>query len=203
MKRISFIGYVLILFFLAAISVIISGIIILLNVNNDIKNGVNEAANIISHNDEYPENNNPDASIACEEKKDYSNAAAILTFIDDNNAQVGIFDGISNDVLKKGAGRDTSTALPNCNGNCVLYAHRDSGFSSLSTIKLNDRISIQTKDSIVIYKVKDIKTTNPEDSCIYKTTKEKQVTLVTCYPFSYVGPAPQRFVVTATENPGQ
>lgn len=196
--KLSAVGCVVIVFFIISIIVIIAGIVILVNVNHDIKKGVNEAEDVITHNDDPHDNKMPKAyTINAGKAGDYSDAIAILTFIDDKNAKVGIFNGITNDILRKGAGRDTNTALPNESGNCVLYAHRDSGFASLTTIKINDCISLQTKQSTLTYHVTDVRITTPNDPSIYAKTDEKQVTLVTCYPFSYVGPAPQRCVVTA------
>lgn len=188
-------GVVLILAFSASIGVLLYGLFILRSVDNDIKNGTNEAIQAIKGKSTSMGSN--DYQIRTDHEETPENAVAILTFLNDDNQRIGVFNGTSDEVLSKGAGRDESSAFPNTNGNCVLYAHRDSAFSSLQNAKENDYILLETKDSLCKYRITGIRITTPDDPTILRNTEKQVLTLVTCYPFSYVGPAPQRCVVTA------
>jgi len=82
-----------------------------------------------------------------------------------------------------------------------IAAHRDSYFRPLSEIKANDMIQFRTLDKSVSYHVVETKIVGPEDTDVLNPTEGKDtLTLVTCYPFYYVGPAPKRFIVTATAD---
>lgn len=77
----------------------------------------------------------------------------------------------------------------------MLYAHRDSGFKALWDIKIGDILEVRTCKSTKEYKVNNIYVTNPKDEKIFNQTDETKLTLVTCYPFVYSGPANERCVV--------
>ncbi|MCY6369575.1 class D sortase [Clostridium ganghwense] len=108
-----------------------------------------------------------------------------------------IIYGTSDSDLEKGVGLYTSTSLPGENGNCLLFGHRDGAFKGLKNIKLDDKIFIETSVGKLVYKVIDTKITLPNDPEILKSYDEPMLTLVTCYPFNYIGSAPKRFIVTA------
>lgn len=114
------------------------------------------------------------------------------------NKDIPLIEGTSKSDLKKGAGRYIESFLPGKNGNCIIFGHRDGVFSSLEDIKLDDVIVIQTLAGEFIYKIVDTKITEPSEEEIIKVYDEPVLTLVTCYPFGYIGSAPKRFIVTAS-----
>lgn len=106
-----------------------------------------------------------------------------------------IVHGDGEDELKKGVGHYAGSTLPGENGNFVIAGHRDTVFKKLEGIKVNDQILIETSWGTYEYKVKDIKIVKPTDSSVMDPTDYEKLTMYTCYPFSYIGHAPERFVV--------
>lgn len=98
--------------------------------------------------------------------------------------------------LKKGVGHYAGSTLPGEGGNVVLAGHRDTVFKKLEVIQLEDKILIETDYGIFEYKVSDIRITKPNDTTPTAPTENEQLTVYTCYPFNYVGRAPERFIVT-------
>jgi len=96
-----------------------------------------------------------------------------------------------------GVGHLADTPLPWHDGNSVLAAHRDTFFRPLAGIRRNDIIKFSTADAEFEYVVKDLKIVEPTDLDVLDPTPSATLTLVTCYPFDYIGPAPNRFIVTA------
>jgi sortase A len=83
-------------------------------------------------------------------------------------------------------------------GNLGIAGHRDGFFRGLKDLALGDEIELRSADRPDIYVVEKIQIVNPEDVSVLNPTRESSLTLVTCFPFYYVGSAPQRFVVHAT-----
>ena len=81
--------------------------------------------------------------------------------------------------------------------NSVLYGHRENVLWELKDIEVGDHITIQGVESTLVFEVKEIQIVDPYDPYIYEKSQEPTITLVTCYPFIYMGPTPQRFVVRA------
>lgn len=106
--------------------------------------------------------------------------------------------GTTDAILKQGIGVDESTVKPGEIGNSVLYGHRENILWNLKDVEIGDEITIETLDEMLTFKISEIQIVDPEDSYIYHTTEEPVVTLVTCYPFIYMGPTPERYVVKAT-----
>jgi sortase A len=112
-------------------------------------------------------------------------------------------------ILKEGAGRQTlnmavghipSTALPGQRGNVGVAAHRDNLFRGLKDVQLNDAIILSTLDNKYVYRVVSTKVVDPTDvSVLDASANQKILTLVTCYPFYFVGYAPKRFIVRALQ----
>ena len=100
--------------------------------------------------------------------------------------------------LKLGAGHVEGTAYPAITGNVVLAGHRDTVFRSLEMVRPGDLIHLTTKTGRFTYRVASTLITSPDNTQPLAPTDQARLTLVTCYPFRYVGPAPQRFVVRAT-----
>jgi sortase A len=110
-----------------------------------------------------------------------------------------IEEGTSNRTLQRGVGHIAGTALLGKSGNVGLAAHRDTFFRKLRDIQAGDDIKLTTLTGIVLYRVELISIVEPEDSRVLRDSGENILTLVTCYPFSYIGPAPKRFIVRARQ----
>ena len=111
--------------------------------------------------------------------------------------EVPVHDGTSDAVLDLAAGRIEDTALPGTPGNVGIAAHRDGYFRALKDIKEGDELVLETPVATEQYRVEWIKITVPTDVSVIDATPGRAVTLVGCYPFYHVGPAPQRFIVRA------
>jgi len=113
---------------------------------------------------------------------------------------VAVLQGTSSRMLRLGAGHIEGTALPGETGNIGIAGHRDTFFRELKDIQLNDEIQIQTATGLFRYQVDWMKVVQPTDTTVLEpSSKESTVTLVTCYPFYFVGAAPRRFVVRANQ----
>ena len=111
---------------------------------------------------------------------------------------VAVLQGTSSRTLRLGAGHIEGTPLPGENGNSGIAGHRDTFFRELKDIRKNDEIRLQTPDGLFRYEVDWVKVVEPNDSTVLQpSTQESTLTLVTCYPFQFVGSAPKRFVVRA------
>ena len=101
-------------------------------------------------------------------------------------------------TLQLAVGHIPGTALPGETGNMGLAGHRDTFFRRLRDIKADDIIRVVTPDGTFLYRVERTNVVNPTDVWVLDPTPDSTLTLVTCYPFTYVGSAPQRFIVRAT-----
>jgi sortase A len=108
-----------------------------------------------------------------------------------------VLEGVSSTTLLRGAGHIPETALPGDRGNVGIAAHRDSFFRALKDIRKNDTIRLETLDGTFSYRVDWTRIVTPEETAVLDDTDSPALTLVTCYPFSYVGSAPNRFIVRA------
>ena len=111
--------------------------------------------------------------------------------------EVPVYDGTTDPVLDLAAGRIEQTALPGTPGNVGIAAHRDGFFRVLKDIKEGDALELDTPVALELYRVEWIRITTPNDVSVIDPTPGRAVTLVGCYPFYHVGPAPQRFIVRA------
>ena len=109
-----------------------------------------------------------------------------------------LLEGIDAATLRRGIGHIPGTAMPGEGGNTGIAGHRDTFFRGLSGIRRNDQITIQTLHSEYHYVVDSIMVVNPEYVNVLRDPGRPVLTLVTCYPFQLVGPAPKRFVVQAS-----
>ena len=101
------------------------------------------------------------------------------------------------EALLFGVGHLADTPLPWRGGNSVFAAHRDTFFRGLGDIKRNDVIRFRAGDRELSYRVRQTKIVKPTDVEVLAPTKSATLTLITCYPFHHVGPAPKRFIVRA------
>jgi sortase A len=109
-----------------------------------------------------------------------------------------ILEGVGKRTLRRAAGHIPATALPSEDeGNIGIAAHRDSFFRGLKDIRKDDTIELTTLDGTHRYQVEWTKIVQPDDTSVLAPTGQPALTLVTCYPFYYVGSAPKRFIVRA------
>lgn len=108
-----------------------------------------------------------------------------------------VLEGDDARALRLGAGHVPGTALPSRNGNVGIAAHRDTFFRPLRHIQPNDRILLTTLQGAFEYSVESTEIVSPSDTAVLDSTGGPELTLVTCYPFYYIGAAPKRFIVHA------
>ena len=108
-----------------------------------------------------------------------------------------VLHGSDAQTLRRGPGHLENTAFPGEPGNVVIAGHRDSFFWSLQNIHLGDDIFLDTRDGPLQYRVTSVRVVKPRDVSVLAPTDEAVLTLITCYPFWVIGPAPDRFVVRA------
>jgi len=112
--------------------------------------------------------------------------------------QVPILEGTDDLTLDRGVGHIAGTALPGEAGNIGIAGHRDGFFRGLKDIHVGDGIDIQSQQENSHYRVDEIKIVSPDDVSVLGPRAKPSLTLVTCYPFYFVGSAPSRYIVHAT-----
>ncbi len=135
---------------------------------------------------------------------DAENAPLALLEIGRLGMQVPVFAGTDAVTLNRGAGVVSGTAYPGEAGNIAVSAHRDGYFRALKDIRVGDHITLRTLDGEQRFEVASLHVTDPLDVSVLADTGNTVLTLITCYPFYYVGFAPERLIVTATllDDPG-
>ena len=108
-------------------------------------------------------------------------------------------EGDGEGTLSLALGHIPGTALPGQGGNVGVAGHRDTLFRSLRLIGKNDRIQFQTLDGSYDYRVESVAIVKPTDVAVLAPGRHAELTLVTCYPFYFVGAAPDRFIVKARQ----
>ncbi len=111
-----------------------------------------------------------------------------------------ILEGVSQRTLALAVGHIPGTALPGGAGNVGLAGHRDTFFRSLRGVRPGDTIVLTTLNGSYEYEVKTCEVVTPRDTHVLADSTEPALTLVTCYPFHYLGPAPERFIVHASRS---
>ena len=114
--------------------------------------------------------------------------------------RVPVFDSTDELALNRGAGWIAGTARPGEDGNVGIAGHRDGFFRALKDVRVGDTIELETRDGRGTYRVDGIDIVEPERVEVLLPREAPSLTLVTCYPFYYVGAAPQRYVVHATRD---
>jgi sortase A len=110
---------------------------------------------------------------------------------------VVVMEGDSASVLRRAAGHISGTALPGQPGNAGISAHRDTFFRPLRNIRRDDEITISTLRGSYRYRVVSTAIVAPDNIGVLKSGTHESLTLVTCYPFYFIGAAPDRFIVRA------
>jgi sortase A len=111
--------------------------------------------------------------------------------------EVPILEGTSDVTLNRGAGHIDETAMPGTDGNSGIAGHRDGFFRGLKDVVPGDALELETLQGKQVYRVERTWIVNPEDVSVLDPTPVRSITLVTCYPFYFVGSAPQRYIVRA------
>jgi sortase A len=111
---------------------------------------------------------------------------------------VPVFEGTGELTLNQGAGRIVGTARPGEQGNIGIAGHRDGFFRGLKDVRVGDRIELAVLGRRSAYTVDSITVVKPGDVSVLRARARPSLTLVTCYPFYFVGDAPQRYIVQAS-----
>jgi sortase A len=112
-----------------------------------------------------------------------------------------IIEGTAEDDLKKGVGHYAQSVLPGEKDNCVLSGHRDTVFARLGKLKVGDRLIARTSAGTFTYRITRIRIVHKDDRTVIVPTDHAVLTLSTCYPFRFVGSAPDRYVLIADMEP--
>jgi sortase A len=113
---------------------------------------------------------------------------------------VMVFEGDDAGILSQGAGHIPGTALRSGSGNIGIAAHRDTYFRPLREVHANDVITLKTPAGVSQYSVTETEIVRPSNVGVLSRAPGRDLTLVTCYPFYYVGNAPERFIVHARKT---
>ena len=114
-----------------------------------------------------------------------------------------VLEGSDDGTLSRGAGHIEDTPFPGQPGNIGIAGHRDTVFRPLRHVKVGDPLQITTADRTYQYRISKTLIVGPDDVYVLDPTARPTVTLVTCYPFDFIGHAPKRFIVQAELiNPG-
>ena len=112
---------------------------------------------------------------------------------------VVVVEGVGKTNLRRAVGHIPGTALPGEPGNVGLAGHRDTFFRPLKDLKIKDEIQLSTLKGVFKYQVVWLRVVEPSDVAVLAPSGEDELTLVTCYPFYFVGPAPKRWIVRARQ----
>src|SRR6266404_2303763 len=113
------------------------------------------------------------------------------------NLDAMVVEGSSRKQLKIAPGHITTTPVPGENGNSVITAHRDTFFRHIYELTKGDEITVRRNGQVFKFQVIGKKVVDPDDVSVLSPTTDAHLTLITCYPTYYIGPAPERLVVSA------
>jgi sortase A len=131
----------------------------------------------------------------------YAGHAIAILRIPKLHLEVPVLDGTDAITLNRGVGRIRGTAFPGQGGNIAIAGHRDGFFRGLKNIHAGDEIELLAAQRTDIYIVNRTVIVDPDDTSVLENGATPALTLVTCYPFHYIGNAPRRFVVEASLKP--
>lgn len=121
--------------------------------------------------------------------------------IDKIHLEVPVLEGTDDLTLNRGVGRIPGTSSPGQAGNIGIAGHRDGFFRGLKDVQLGDTIVLETQQRPDTYVIDKVEIVTPDDTSVLRSTSVPSITLVTCYPFYFIGSAPQRYIVHATITP--
>lgn len=108
-------------------------------------------------------------------------------------------EGVDGKTLQLAVGHIPSTALPGQAGNVGVAGHRDTFFRGLKDLRVTDEIDFSTTKGDFLYEVESLMIVEPDNIAVLDVSGANVLTMVTCYPFSYIGNAPKRFIVRARQ----
>jgi len=114
------------------------------------------------------------------------------------HVEVPVLDGTDELSLNRGVGRIAGTANPGQEGNIGIAGHRDGFFRGLKDVALGDTVEVVTQRRTETYIIDNIVIVDPDDTSVLQARQRPSLTLVTCYPFHFVGSAPRRYIVQAS-----
>jgi sortase A len=164
-----------------------------------------EATDAPTNNDDLHQPRNPDYSLWSNRRTKLHQASLLkpveslaVLRIPALNLEVPVLEGTDEVTLNSGVGRIAGTSRPRQGGNMGIAGHRDGFFRGLKDVRTGDAIELATTSGTDIYIVDQIRITNPADVSVLRPRAKRSLTLVTCYPFYFVGPAPSRYIVEAS-----
>jgi LPXTG-site transpeptidase (sortase) family protein len=113
------------------------------------------------------------------------------------NLATAVLEGSDDAILNRAAGHLEETALPGEQGNIAIAGHRDTVFRPLRRLRVGDSLNLSTSDRVFRYRISKTMIVGPDDVYVLNPTTQPTLTLVTCYPFDFVGHAPKRFIIRA------
>jgi LPXTG-site transpeptidase (sortase) family protein len=108
-----------------------------------------------------------------------------------------VAEGDAESTLKVAIGHLPDTPLPWEAGNSALAGHRDGRFRALKDLAAGDRLRLETHHGILEYVVRETHIVDPDDVWVLNPSRTRMLTLITCHPFDFIGPAPRRYVIMA------
>jgi sortase A len=111
--------------------------------------------------------------------------------------RAALLEGTEASELARGVGHYIGSGIPGTGGNSVLAGHRDTVFRNLGKLAKGDTLEVTTKEGTFVYVVTGSKITGSKELVTIQETDASTLTLITCYPFTYIGPAPDRYILTA------
>jgi sortase A len=124
-------------------------------------------------------------------------AAVAKLIIPRLDTELYVVEGDGARELRRGPGHMAGTPMPGQDGNCIIAGHRDTHFRVLKDIRKGDAIVLETGAGQYTYRVSGTQVVSPANTASLKPTRDAELHLITCYPFYYLGSAPERFVVQA------
>jgi len=117
--------------------------------------------------------------------------------IPDLNIKLPIIQGTNEKELSKGVGHFIQSVLPGEKDNCVISGHRETSFRQIGNLKIGDKLIVETSAGIFTYAVTGTRIVDQDDKTVIVPTDHAVLTMTTCYPFNYIGDAPERYIVSA------
>jgi sortase A len=113
------------------------------------------------------------------------------------NQKWPIIEGTEEAELEKGVGHFSQSVLPGLSDNCVLSGHRDTVFSEIGKLVIGDELVVETVAGKFTYEISNIRIVDKDDRTVIVPTDHAVLTVTTCYPFIFVGSAPERYILVA------
>lgn len=130
--------------------------------------------------------------------QDFASTPLAVLRIPKISLEVPVFDGTDSLTLNHAIGRISGTARLGEQGNMGLAGHRDGFFRALKDVSVGDTVELESRNGKSLYVVDKVSIVDPRDVSVLKSRSVPSLTLVTCYPFYFIGSAPERYIVSAS-----